>query len=526
MTMPLRLTRFLAMLGGLCLLAGCAGPTLEGSAPRASQPAVTVSGVRTVEPGQPGSSLLGAPSDGGVLINTLASAGMKLVVNYGTSPEDLASQTPIQSSADGTPIVTEISGLNANTEYFYAVATALADDFLAAPTQSFQTQRDSGTQFSFGVQGDSHPERDGKMFDAEMYRKNAAAASAEDLDFYIMMGDDFSIDKLIQDGTVSQETVNERYLLQRSYLDPLGSTTPIFTANGNHEQAAKYLLDGTTSNPAVYAGVARNTFFPMAPPGGFYSVDPTEVEGVGYIRDYYAFEWGDALFVVIDPYWHSNSAVDNSVSDSTEVGAADGTAKSGGKNKSESTPKVKGKGKNQATSGSTDSAVKRNLWDNTLGNDQYVWLVDTLQTSKAKYKFVFTHHVLGTGRGGVEVASLYEWGGYDKSGDYAFPTERPEWISPIHQLMADNNVTIFFQGHDHLFAQQELDGVTYQTVPCPADPTFTAFNADAYASGTILPNSGFLKVTVATSGVTVDYIANGGASNGQKVYSYTIESAQ
>ena len=33
---------------------------------------------------------------------------------------------------------------------------------------------------------------------------------------------------------------------------------------------------------------------------------------------------------------------------------------------------------------------------------------------------------------------------------------------PVHQLMVKNGVTIFFQGHDHLFARQERDGMVYQ----------------------------------------------------------------
>ena len=58
--------------------------------------------------------------------------------------------------------------------------------------------------------------------------------------------------------------------------------------------------------------------------------------------------------------------------------------------------------------------------------------------------------------------------------------------------MVKNKVTIFFQGHDHLFAKQELDGIIYQTVPNPADDTYSAFNKEAYTTGTILPNSGYL----------------------------------
>ncbi|NTY02385.1 hypothetical protein [Deinococcus sp. JMULE3] len=46
----------------------------------------------------------------------------------------------------------------------------------------------------------------------------------------------------------------------------------------------------------------------------------------------------------------------------------------------------------------------------------------------------------------------------------------------------------------------------YQSVPNPADPTYTAFNRDAYRSGEVLPNSGFLRVEVGPVGATVSYV--------------------
>ena len=107
---------------------------------------------------------------------------------------------------------------------------------------------------------------------------------------------------------------------------------------------------------------------------------------------------------------------------------------------------------------------------------------------------------------------------------------RPGWDLPIQQLMAKYKVTIYFQGHDHLFAQQKLGGVVYQEVPVPADPTYTAFNADAYHSGNILPNTGYLNVTVSPNQVKVDYISSflpkdetATQKNGQVAYSYTIQ---
>jgi hypothetical protein len=141
---------------------------------------------------------------------------------------------------------------------------------------------------------------------------------------------------------------------------------------------------------------------------------------------------------------------------------------------------------------------------------------------------VFAHHVLGTGRGAVEMADLYEWGGKDRNGESQFAKYRPGWELPIHQLMVKTGVTVFFQGHDHLFARQEKDGVIYQEVPNPADATYQAFNREAYRSGDILPDSGHLRVTVAPDAVKVDYVRawlpadeTGDSRNGAVAFSYT-----
>ena len=182
-------------------------------------------------------------------------------------------------------------------------------------------------------------------------------------------------------------------------------------------------------------------------------------------------------------------------------------------------------------------------WVSTIGDAQYRWLKTTLEESDARYKFVFAHHVLGTGRGAVEMAWLYEWGGNGADGTWEFDERRPDWELPIHQLMVENGVTIFFQGHDHMFARQELDGLIYQEVPNPADPTpgevfcGSCFH-ESYLSGELLPNSGYLHVTVSPDEVRVDYVKSylpeglvlwddvqvelDGHENGEIAHSYVI----
>ena len=96
--------------------------------------------------------------------------------------------------------------------------------------------------------------------------------------------------------------------------------------------------------------------------------------------------------------------------------------------------------------------------------------------------------------------------------------------------MVKNDVTIFFQAHDHIFAHQELDGVVYQSVPNPADETYTARNRNAYLSGRVLDNSGYLNVTVSPENVQVDYVRSylakdevGTRRHGDANYSYTVQ---
>ncbi len=87
-----------------------------------------------------------------------------------------------------------------------------------------------------------------------------------------------------------------------------------------------------------------------------------------------------------------------------------------------------------------------------------------------------------------------------------FTERRPGWELPVHQLMAKPGVTFFFQGHDHLFARQERDGIVYQKVPMPADQDYVAYNKDRYESRVKLLNSGHLRVTVSPENVNVDYV--------------------
>ncbi|MEI6520665.1 MAG: metallophosphoesterase [bacterium] len=411
------------------------------------------------------SVILGRPTQNSITANILSANGLEGYIEYGTVKNSYVKQTVKISITVGVPVELLLDNLTADTQYYYRLRSRRPGTvpFDTSEECTFHTQRAVGSAFTFDIQGDSHPER-AQQHDSVFYAQTLKAAAADKPDFYMAIGDDFSVDTL---RTLDADSIKKVYLHQRYFLSLIGQSAPLFLVNGNHEQAAMCNLDGTANNVAVWAQVNRNSLFPQPGPDKFYTGDTQTVDNIGLLRDYYAWTWGDAQFIVIDPYWHSTMAVDNPL------------------------------GGGQKT---------RDLWNTTIGDTQYQWLKKILEDSKSKYKFIFAHHVLGTGRGGIEEATICEWGGYDKNGRYLLSIKRPTWPLPIHQLMAKNGVTIFFQGHDHIFVKQTLDGVIYQTLPEPADPNYALYNADAYFTGDKFPNTGYTRVVVAPDKVTVNYV--------------------
>ena len=320
----------------------------------------------------------------------------------------------------------------------------------------------------------------------------------------IDLGDAFSLD----DATETQATVRTKYLNQRAFFQISGHSSPVFLVLGNHENEEGWNLDDMGANVAatlpVLGANARKRFFLNPVPDAFYAGndDPLpQLDGDHLRGDYYAFEWGNALFVAIDPYAY------------TMKKPFAGTL--GGE-------------KNDETVG--------DRWDWTLGRKQYLWLKQTLENSQAAHKFVFAHHMTGGiddyVRGGALGAKYGEWGGYDIDGvTWGFGTHRPGWEMPVHQLLAQNHVNIFFHGHDHVFAKEVLDGVVYQECPHAANHDYgTGFatNPSDYADTTLVANSGYVRVTVAPGGVKVEYVRSylpGEGSNGSVAYFYNVQSS-
>jgi hypothetical protein len=429
--------------------------------------------------------LLGRPADMSIAVNLMADEDLDAYFEFGLQPGSYSGRTATARFTGGNPIEAALSLLFPNTRYYYRLRYKRPgeSDFLAGEERSFYTDRATGDAFIFDVEADPH--LDGNS-SPDLYRRTLQNILADSPDFLIDLGDTFFSEK---EPVITWETVVARHLLLRTYFDPTAHSVPLFCAIGNHEGEWGSRLNGTENNLAVWATRARKLYYPNPVPDQFYTGNSSVEPFVGIRQDYYAWEWGQALFVVLDPYWYT-------------------TVKP-----------------------TTDN------WTMTLGDQQYMWLKNVLAASGAKFKFVFCHQLVGgngkDGRGGTEYAPFFEWGGKNSDGSWGFSDRRPGWDKPIHQLMAETGVTIFFHGHDHFFAKQNLDGIVYQLVPQPSHPGEADPRASdyGYIDGIVLGGSGHLRVSVLAKDVIVEFVRarlpedeTTGHPNGEVAFSYSIKS--
>ncbi len=405
--------------------------------------------------------ILGRPTRDSVLVSILSAADSEAVIDFSPQqgPRGTTQTMPFVLKA-GEPTQIPLTELQSDTRYTYQLKTRATKnaEWQTEPPRTFSTQRAPGSSFTFSMQADPHLDYN---TDLSLYQRCLANALADQPDFFIDLGDTFMTDK-----HRGRETAASQYLAQRFYFGQIAHSAPLFLVLGNHDAEAGRWLDGTQTNLAVWANHQRKRYFSNPIPDGFYTGNATPDPQAGLLQNYYAWEWGDALFIVLDPFWFT-------------------TRQRGGDDN----------------------------WSRTLGREQYDWLAATLSKSRAKFRFVFLHHLVGgigrEARGGAEAATLYEWGGHEPEGTDVFKSKRLGWPTPIHNLLVQNHVNAVFHGHDHLYVKQELDGVVYQEVPQPGyaryDNTRSASDY-GYKTGTIQGSSGHLRVRVDAKHAVVEYV--------------------
>jgi hypothetical protein len=399
--------------------------------------------------------VLGRPTESAMTLSVLSLENAAVIVAYGRTGGTLSHQTSGVTLAGGEPCEILLGGLAPSTRYTYRLLESDTGETLVGG--SFSTARAKGETFVFTITADPH--LDGNT-DPALWRQTLSNVASDTPDFHLDLGDTFMTDKYQGDRSAA----SEQYVAQRGYFGRIASSVPLYLVLGNHDGESGKSKNEGADGEAAWSSTMRTTYFPNPVPNGFYTGDATKNAVGDLLQDYYAWEWGDALFIVLNPY--SNS-----------------------------------------------SGPKDDGWGLTLGDVQYDWLRTTLTRSDSAHKFVFIHQLAGglgqPGRGGADAAQFGEWGGKNQDGTNGFAAHRPGWDLPIHDLLVENDVTAVFHGHDHLYAREVLDGITYLEVPQPAQARAggTAQAAEyGYTRGTILGSSGHLRVTVSANKVKSDYV--------------------
>jgi hypothetical protein len=375
---------------------------------------------------------------------------------YGENEKSLGQKNSDQALSAGEPKDFILSKLKPATRYYYQLVYRLNNGIeQKSAISSFQTQRPAGKSFAFAIQADSHLD---VSTDPKLYQQTLSNIAKDKPDFLIDLGDTSMVDKF---GAQFKKSESQ-YLAQRYYIGQIAHSVPTFMVLGNHDGEVGSRLGGADSMPIWSVGM-RKKFFPNPENGGIYSGNITPEPNAGLLQDYYAWEWGNAQFIVLDPFWFTRE-------------------KSG-----------------------------QDQWSSTLGETQYRWLTKTLENSKAKFRFIFIHHLVGglghDVRGGARFAPYMEWGGKNADGSDGFAQHRPNWPLPLHALFVKHHVSAIFHGHDHLYAKEDLDGIVYQEVPQPSNPSGGTKSAEDYGyTGVIMGSSGHLRVTVEAEQAKVEYV--------------------
>lgn len=440
-------------------LLATAGGLLSTQARSLAQTTAPASEFLTDIPTYPGNVLLARPTDRSITLNVCTAKDATARVHLGESSRPLLQHSRDVPLRANEPTEVILDGLKPNSTYDYELRDVKSGKpLLPLGTKSFRTARPAGEAFTFTLQADSHLDEGCRT---DIYKQTLENQLADAPDFMIDMGDTSMAGK-----HPSRDSALKQFLAQRYYFGLVGHSVPSFLLVGNHDGEEAKLRGSTDADGlAVWSNKQRKRFFSNPVPDHFYTGNDQPHQHAGLLQNYYAWTWGDALFVALDPYWTSSS----------------GRGESAG-------------------------------WKMSLGKPQYDWLANTLRQSKARHKIILIHQLVGgldnAGRGGVEAAGLFEWGGHDFDGRDTFAEHRPGWGMPVHPLLVNSGVNLVVHGHDHFFADQDRDGIKYLLAPQAAHRNYRNDHAAEYhyREGHFLPNSGHLRFNVSPERLAIEYV--------------------
>jgi len=342
--------------------------------------------------------LLGRPTENSITINLInGEDSISAYIEYGTQPGIYPYSTQIQNVNSNDLLEFELTNLQPNFQYYYVLKAknTTMQNYAISIERNFKTKKDN-YPFTFTLFTDSHIDETSQdtLTRLETLAMNSVLNDNSDLAFFL--GDNI---QLAENGVGAITNVNlaiEEYNLFRNALTLSSFFTPSFFTIGNWEGEPGW----ETQENITIARDLRKKFIPNPN-------STTYPEGGSDHEDYYAFTWGNALFIVLNVMTHT-----------------------------EENP--------QST---------ENVEDWTLGQEQLDWLNTTLQNSDKPWKFIMIHHTVG---GYWEGA--YPWATYGRGGGYAAYVGEQ---AIVHQMMVDNEVQIFFHGHDHVFTNLIVDKIHY-----------------------------------------------------------------
>lgn len=352
-----------------------------------------------------------------------------------------------------------LTGLTPSAKYYYRILLRFKGESYVSPrsAHSFQTRRNAGETFRFAIWADPHRSSrpKPKVYWPE-WDALAKRVENEQVDFVMDVGDTWMMcggqGKPGNKGfpglySTVMRSARNGYSGYRGISDVCADHS-YYLARGNHEGISDYdrRRAGNTLRTLMKLFVPNpnGTTYPQ---GGSMDSD--------YDQGYFAFEWGDALFVVVDV--------------------------------------VKYKDKRE---------VEPSRARFHIGEAQLLWLTHVLQNSSKRWKFIFMHHLFGGG-------NVYGRGG----AAFAFDYEQ----SQIQALAEQYGAHIFY-GHDHLLAKGWTNGVLYYCCGCAWGGQFTytavdhsALYPDGFTSTSCnsdppaCENNGYVIVEVSPNEVRIEY---------------------
>jgi predicted phosphodiesterase len=267
-------------------------------------------------------------------------------------------------------------------------------------------------------------------------------------DFVIALGDNVAWSTSRNSPQPDDVGATRAYTMYRRHIAQLSMSCPHFGLIGNWEgESGKLPADSVARVAEV-----RRRFMPNPD-------DQTYAQGGSSNEDYYAFEWGPALFVILNvqSYTVPSGERDNRSDDVTVVE------------------------------------------DWTLGSAQFAWMEQTLANSDHPFKFICIHHAVG-GNGGAERATLYGRGGSRAAGVGEQKL--------VHEAMREFGVQTFFYGHDHVFVDDMVDDIHY-TLPGSCGAPWK-FGREVTGYRRYWGDSGHARLAVRPGQATVSFVNQAG----------------